>query len=27
VIIAGVLAERLRKLDRKVLELTGHWDL
>jgi CRP/FNR family cyclic AMP-dependent transcriptional regulator len=26
-IIAGVLAERLRKLDRKVLELTGHWDL
>jgi CRP-like cAMP-binding protein len=26
-ILAGVLAERLRKLDRKVLELTGHWDL
>ena len=25
--IAGVLAERLAKLDRKVLELTGHWDL
>ena len=27
VIIAGVLAERLAKLDRKVLELTGHWNL
>ncbi len=27
VIIAGVLAERLGKLDRKVLELTGHWNL
>jgi len=25
--IAGVLAARLAKLDRKVLELTGHWDL
>jgi hypothetical protein len=25
--IAGVLAERLAKLDRKVLELTGHWNL
>src|SRR5262249_16137047 len=25
--IAGVLAERLAKLDRKILELTGHWDL
>jgi len=25
--IAGILAERLAKLDRKVLELTGHWDL
>jgi CRP-like cAMP-binding protein len=27
VIIAGVLAERLARLDRKVLELTGHWNL
>lgn len=27
VIIAGVLADRLAKLDRKVLELTGHWNL
>ena len=27
VIIAGVLAGRLAKLDRKILELTGHWDL
>jgi len=27
VIIAGVLAERLAKLDRKILELTGHWNL
>jgi CRP-like cAMP-binding protein len=27
VIVAGVLAERLAKLDRKVLELTGHWNL
>jgi CRP/FNR family transcriptional regulator, cyclic AMP receptor protein len=26
-IIAGVLAERLAKLDRKVIELTGHWNL
>jgi CRP-like cAMP-binding protein len=26
-ILAGVLAGRLRKLDRKVLELTGHWNL
>jgi CRP/FNR family cyclic AMP-dependent transcriptional regulator len=26
-IIAGVLAERLAKLDRKILELTGHWNL
>jgi CRP/FNR family transcriptional regulator, cyclic AMP receptor protein len=25
--IAGVLAERLAKLDRKVIELTGHWNL
>jgi CRP-like cAMP-binding protein len=25
--IAGVLAERLAKLDRKILELTGHWNL
>ena len=25
--IAGVLAERLAKLDRKIIELTGHWDL
>ena len=25
--IAGVLAERLAKLDRKMLELTGHWNL
>ena len=23
----GVLAERLARLDRKVLELTGHWNL
>jgi hypothetical protein len=27
VIVAGVLAERLAKLDRKILELTGHWNL
>jgi CRP-like cAMP-binding protein len=27
VIIAGVLAERLARLDRKVIELTGHWNL
>jgi len=27
VILAGVLAERLASLDRKVLELTGHWNL
>src|SRR5438094_2100653 len=27
VTIAGVLAERLAKLDRKIIELTGHWDL
>ncbi len=27
VIIAGVLADRLARLDRKVLELTGHWNL
>jgi hypothetical protein len=26
-IVAGVLAERLAKLDRKILELTGHWNL
>jgi len=25
--VAGVLAERLAKLDRKMLELTGHWNL
>ena len=25
--IAGVIAERLAKLDRKVIELTGHWNL
>jgi CRP/FNR family transcriptional regulator, cyclic AMP receptor protein len=25
--IAGMLAERLAKLDRKVIELTGHWNL
>ena len=25
--IAGVLAERLAKLDRKIIELTGHWNL
>jgi CRP/FNR family transcriptional regulator, cyclic AMP receptor protein len=25
--IASVIAERLAKLDRKVLELTGHWNL
>jgi len=27
VIIAEVLAQRLARLDRKVLELTGHWNL
>jgi len=27
VIVAGVLAERLAKLDRQILELTGHWNL
>jgi len=27
VVVAGVLAERLAKLDRKILELTGHWNL
>jgi CRP-like cAMP-binding protein len=27
VAVAGVLAERLAKLDRKILELTGHWNL
>ncbi len=26
-ILAGVLAERVARLDRKVLELTGHWNL
>ena len=25
--IAGVIAQRLAQLDRKVLELTGHWNL
>ena len=25
--IAGVLAQRLQQLDRKVIELTGHWGL
>jgi len=25
--IAGVIAERLAKLDRKIIELTGHWNL
>jgi len=25
--IAGVIAARLAKLDRTVLELTGHWNL
>jgi len=27
VIIAEVLAERLARLNRKVLEATGHWNL
>jgi CRP/FNR family transcriptional regulator, cyclic AMP receptor protein len=26
-IVAGVLAARLAKLDRQILELTGHWNL